>query len=610
MRLRDWMLGLGIALVALGPAACGGVDETGLVGLEDCINGIDDNGDGLADCADPQCEGHAYCLGYRELNCTNGADDDGDGPVDCADPDCQQDPDCHPEVELACADGLDNDRDGLFDCDDPDCNGSDACGEKCGDGIDNDGDGLVDCDDDQCIEAPNCRQEDCANGVDDDDDGDTDCADADCAEAPDCAWVERCDDGIDNDGDGDIDCADDDCLTNPWCTEILCADGVDNDENGLVDCDDPSCAGRPGCVVNTTCAPAEIIYCDYLTMQTTVGRLNNLDTYECVPGTFPGGERYFRLGVFPGTEVSLWLSDYSAGQTLQMVVLVGDESNPGCDLAGDCAAPTSTGGAEQVLTLSPSGYVNVYIVVDSNGVGGDFDLYVSCSPLVETQCNDGDDNDSDGDTDCDDSDCWLTPHCAQVTEVCYDGLDNDGDGLTDCADEDCNGDLVCTNAESMCHDGTDNDGDGDVDCADPDCWLDSFCAGGETSCANGVDDDGDLDVDCWDWDCVGNVSCDWWFDFDEPCESHLDCGPPDHFCASADGTLPGFCSKPCSTAGVLDGDCDTGISIQGFCVPASNGTGHLCIMPCGAAYPGLICPPTWTCVAPDPTFPAHGVCMP
>jgi len=598
-------------MVVFALGSCGGIDETGLLGLENCTNGVDDNGDGVADCADPQCLGHAYCIAYQEFACDNGADDDGDGLTDCDDPDCQQAPRCHPESELACADGVDNDSDGLTDCDDPDCQQTDACREICDDGVDNNGNGQVDCADEQCWSSPLCRTEDCGNGVDDDGDGLIDCQDSDCAVVPRCAQVERCDDGVDNDADGLVDCDDPDCATNPWCHETLCADGEDNDENGLVDCDDPHCVGQPGCISNTSCLPATTIYCDDLIEGSTLGRLNNLDSYECVPGSFPGGEQYFHLGAFPGTEVTLGFTDWTTGQTLQMIVLQGHESNPGCNVSGDCTIPTTSGGSDQTLTVTPDGYADLYVVVDGSGTaGGAFDLSVSCEPLVETNCGDGVDNDSDGLVDCNDPDCWLTPNCMWVVELCGDGIDNDGDNLIDCADPDCHGNPPCVNAENICDDGVDNDGDGATDCADSDCWTDLACAGGETNCTNGIDDDGDGEVDCWDFDCVNGGACDWWFDFDQECFNFMDCGPPNHFCVIVGGNLPGFCSKPCSTPGALDAECGTGTNIQGFCVPDSNGTGNLCVMPCGAAYPGRSCPASWACVAPDPGSPAYGVCVP
>ncbi|MEL6832083.1 MAG: M43 family zinc metalloprotease [Bacteroidota bacterium] len=65
-------------------------------GPEDCENGIDDDGDGLADCEDPDCD----C--FEEEICDNDIDDDGDGLVDCEDPDLAEDCCCYepPTLDL------------------------------------------------------------------------------------------------------------------------------------------------------------------------------------------------------------------------------------------------------------------------------------------------------------------------------------------------------------------------------------------------------------------------------------------------------------------------------------------------------------------------------
>ena len=53
---------------------------------EDCNNGIDDDGDGLIDCTDDDCQ---YPLNIeRGCNCKDGDDNDGDGYIDISDPDC------------------------------------------------------------------------------------------------------------------------------------------------------------------------------------------------------------------------------------------------------------------------------------------------------------------------------------------------------------------------------------------------------------------------------------------------------------------------------------------------------------------------------------------
>ncbi|MFH2008299.1 MAG: kelch repeat-containing protein, partial [bacterium] len=103
---------------------------------EICGNGVDDDGDGLVDCDDPDCNEQPTCYPWED--CGNGLDDDGDGRVDCADPNCSGST-CATRLvctglgaaavcgcaeghwESDCTDGRDNDCDGLVDDDDPEC---------------------------------------------------------------------------------------------------------------------------------------------------------------------------------------------------------------------------------------------------------------------------------------------------------------------------------------------------------------------------------------------------------------------------------------------------------------------------------------------------------
>ena len=190
--------------------------------VEECANLVDDDLDGLMDCADPDCGG--IC---PEI-CTDSIDNDGDGLIDCADEDC----DASPQTTCmeVCDDGRDNDGDGSIDCMDQDCLFNALCPEICDDGEDNDGDGSVDCADEDCA-GYECGEV-CGDGIDNDGDGLVDCDDLDC-NTPQCD--EDCFDGRDNDGDGEVDCDDLDC--NGTCPEI-CDDMVDNDGDTLIDCDD------------------------------------------------------------------------------------------------------------------------------------------------------------------------------------------------------------------------------------------------------------------------------------------------------------------------------------------------------------------------------------
>lgn len=110
-------------------ADCGITSETR------CGDGLDDDGDGKTDCADPDCAADPACgtTPTHETSCTNHVDDDVDGKTDCADGDCAADSACVITSEAAaCFDGVDNDSDGKTDCADADCASEPSCFEPCG----------------------------------------------------------------------------------------------------------------------------------------------------------------------------------------------------------------------------------------------------------------------------------------------------------------------------------------------------------------------------------------------------------------------------------------------------------------------------------------------
>ncbi|MGE4619457.1 MAG: hypothetical protein AAEJ04_06585, partial [Planctomycetota bacterium] len=59
---------------------------------EDCLTPGDEDGDGLADCDDPDCVASPNCI--EAGNCGDNIDNDGDGNTDCADADCAADLAC------------------------------------------------------------------------------------------------------------------------------------------------------------------------------------------------------------------------------------------------------------------------------------------------------------------------------------------------------------------------------------------------------------------------------------------------------------------------------------------------------------------------------------
>jgi len=223
-----------------------------------CSDGVDDDGDGLVDLADPGCSSPSDTSEQGSgIDCNDGVDNDGDGLVDLADPGCSSiDDPTETTPTLPCDDGIDNDGDGLVDhadlgCPVPTDPDEKAPGIACDDGIDNDGDGLVDLADPGCASALDTSESipggpQCDDGIDNDGDGKIDMADPACLHRTDNLEGPVCDDGRDNDGDGKIDFPND-----PGCTSVfattespVCDDGIDNDGDGKVDWADPQC--KPG----------------------------------------------------------------------------------------------------------------------------------------------------------------------------------------------------------------------------------------------------------------------------------------------------------------------------------------------------------------------------
>ncbi len=281
-----------VLIVGLVAGACNYVITAPVLGYEnnnlDCGDGIDNDGDGVVDCQDPDCWPNSTLCGeivpvfaddqHDEDSlalCTDMVDNDGDGQLDCSDRGCQgiAETCCVLEFDdVSCSDHIDNDGNGFADCEDYGCsNGKfvtvceESTADDCEDGDDNDGDGEVDCDDRDCTGTNPCpgdpenTESRCRDDEDNDGNGYTDCVDRACEGFSFCQdldteeSMEDCTDGDDNNDNGYVDCEDFSCQRSPEpevvarCAEILentfekCSDGVDNDDNGYPDCEDYSC---------------------------------------------------------------------------------------------------------------------------------------------------------------------------------------------------------------------------------------------------------------------------------------------------------------------------------------------------------------------------------
>jgi hypothetical protein len=408
-----------------------------------CADGVDNDGDGRTDAADPACcnarAGRCPLIGNREddePSCANALDDDGDGAADAADPECRatiggkeigDDP--------PCGDGWDNDGDGAIDLADAGCLGDDTgvteVAPMCGDGDDNDGDGDTDGDDADCVSGDVEAMPDigCSNGYDDDGDGAIDTGDPSCHDQPGRpqeSAVTTCDDGIDNDGDGLVDLDEPECSRTFFTTETGeigatdCEDGADNDGDGATDLDDTNCFWfGDGVEVGELAVPVP----------------------RSALGTCDDG-----------------LDDDGDGRT--------DRADPDCAVI-DPAVRDVYGG-----DLRFEDVASCHDGLDGDGDGlvdsGDPDCASLFAPSELPGCSNGRDDDSDGLVDLDDPTCAGDPSRAELARQCADGQDNDADGAIDGDDAHCTAAHDWSEADA-CSDGRDNDNDGRFDLADPDC---------------------------------------------------------------------------------------------------------------------------------------------
>ncbi|MEZ4368130.1 MAG: hypothetical protein R2939_17895 [Kofleriaceae bacterium] len=179
-----------------------------------------------------------------------------------------------------------------------------------------------------------------------------------------------------------------------------CSDGIDNDGDALIDCADPHCTSE--CSQAGTCAAASALTCASTRVAGSTGATGNtdaVDAYGCYPAATLGGHEYTYTFKAPADGDYVFTlsneTDYATIAVLEDGV---------CD-------PFACEALQYYSTIATDLKKNrtYYVVVDSPGdTPVDFEISAVCNPSAhETACGDGVDNDGDFAIDCEDADC----HC-------------------------------------------------------------------------------------------------------------------------------------------------------------------------------------------------------
>ncbi len=294
-----------------------------------------------------------------------------------------------------------------------------------------------------------------------------------------------CGDGVDEDLDLLTDCCDEDCAQDALCaTETVCGDGLDNDCDQKADCADTECAEAAFCGHGDTCAGAVVLAGGAL-------GADNKALHLVEYGNTTGFADNFSLGcaaASTGSADGVWKLDLAKRMLVTVSMdYLGADAWPSVGLGGGVCGSTGvlvacakamSGAAVTKQVLLEAGVWWIYADGAFVGESGGYRLeaWLDPVPTKETDCADLKDGDWDGFTDCCDPDCQTQEVCQ---EDCQDLKDNDCDAAVDCCDDGCGADAFCA-VETLCADGLDNDCNGIEDCLDLGCAADLGECLGET----------------------------------------------------------------------------------------------------------------------------------
>lgn len=254
-------------------------------------------------------------------------------------------------------------------------------------------------------------------------------------------------------------------LSDPICTEI-CGNGVDDDGNGDTDCDDSACAAVaiiPSITVNGTVynsTSQTVCVGDAVSLNTQTGLQSGLVlTYPSgSTSNTPNGDSYFSTNsITPslsGTFTITYTNANGCSSSQQYTVTVDEPEITNVALSNPSNCPSLNNGT---ITITATGN-NLEYSIDNGATYQSSNVFTGLTDTPSSPYNVVIRNSSSGCTDAYASNpvSLTDPNC---TEICNNNIDDDGDGDTDCDDSDCAPTLTSI---TFLHPLCENSGDGSI----------------------------------------------------------------------------------------------------------------------------------------------------
>jgi hypothetical protein len=237
-------------------------------------------------------------------------------------------------------------------------------------------------------------------------------------------------------------------------TPEICNNGVDDNDNGLIDCADPDCFNAPNCQ-NQECMPdfnvgTLVVNGPGKSVSFTTMGSHTGDNVTC-QGATGGGDVVVKFSL--GQAANVLLDFSQAGDT---VIALEHFPAPGekCD-------------AEQITCFDPSGSGGATVAWGELAAGSYEFIFKALKPGDEGHV-----------------DATISAYANRPVEICHNGIDDDNNGLTDCADPACIGVQGCSAPYCMPNVNLGNMGVGDQQTVNLNVQSNGV-AGLKASCAKG-----------------------------------------------------------------------------------------------------------------------------